>query len=107
MKGFKRITSIVLALAMFATGIAISVPTTVKADTATDNWKANGIVSPKQDKFIGAGYIDVKWDNTLTDVSQYKVYVDGDLKATVSPSSDKTMSTEFYTTQVSEHKNVC
>ena len=103
MKGLKRITSIVLALAMFATGIAISGPTTVKADTATDNWKANGIVSPKQDKLIGAGYIDVKWDNTLTDVSQYKVYVDGDLKATVSPSSDKTMSTEFYTTQVSEH----
>ena len=48
MKGFKRITSIVLALAMFATGIAISGPTTVKADTATDNWKANGIVSPRQ-----------------------------------------------------------
>ena len=47
--------------------------------------KANGIVSPKKDKLIGAGYIDVKWDNTLTDVSQYKVYVDGDLKATVSP----------------------
>ena len=44
----KRITSIVLALAMFATGIAISGPTTVKADTATDNWKANGIVSPKR-----------------------------------------------------------
>ena len=103
MKGFKRITSIVLALVMFVTGIAISGPTTVKADTATDNWKANGIVSPKKDKLIGAGYIDVKWDNTLTDVSQYKVYVDGDLKATVSPSSDKTMSTEFYTTQVSEH----
>lgn len=103
MKGLKRITSIVLALAMFATGIAISGPTTVKADTATDNWKANGIVSPKQDKLIGAGYIDVKWDNTLTDVSQYKVYVDGDLKVTVSPTSDKTMSTEFYTTQVSEH----
>ena len=103
MKGLKRITSIALALVMFATGIAISGPTTVKADTATDNWKANGIVSPKQDKLIGAGYIDVKWDNTLTDVSQYKVYVDGDLKATVSPLSDKTMSTEFYTTQVSEH----
>ena len=41
MKGFKRITSIVLALAMFATGIAISGPTTVKADTATGqvNWR--------------------------------------------------------------------
>ena len=82
MKGLKRITSIVLALAMFATGIAISGPTTVKADTATDNWKANGIVSPKQDKLIGAGYIDVKWDNTLTDVSQYKSFMfDGDLKS--------------------------
>ena len=87
MKGFKRITSIVLALAMVVTSITISGPVTVKADNATDNWKANGIVSPKQDKLIGAGYIDVKWDNTLTDVSQYKVYVDGDLRATVSQSS--------------------
>ena len=78
MKGFKRITSIVLALAMVVTSITISGPVTVTADNATDNWKANGIVSPKQDKLIGAGYIDVKWDNTLTDVSQYKVYVDGD-----------------------------
>ena len=63
MKGFKRITSIVLALAMVVTSIAISGPVTVKADNATDNWKANGIVSPKQDKLIGAGYIDAKWDN--------------------------------------------
>ena len=47
MKGFKRITSIVLALAMVVTSIAISGPVTVKADNATDNWKANGIVSPK------------------------------------------------------------
>ena len=31
MKGFKRITSIVLALVMFVTGIAISGPTTVKS----------------------------------------------------------------------------
>ena len=68
MKGLKRITSIVLALAMFATGIAISGPTTVKADTATDNWKANGIVSPKQDNLIWAGFIDVYCYNTFTEL---------------------------------------
>ena len=50
---------------MFATGIAISGPTTVKADTATDNWKANGIVSPKQDKLLAQDTFDVKWDNTF------------------------------------------
>ena len=101
MKRLKRITAMVLAVAMLFTCMTAISDMAVKAeDSAT--WQKTALTSPAQGKLIGAGYIDIKWNNNLDNVKQYKVYVDGALNRTVAPSGT-TMSAEFYTTQVSAH----
>ena len=101
MKRLKRIMAMVLAVVMLFTCMTAISDMPVKAeDSAT--WQKTALTSPAQGKLIGAGYIDIKWNNNLDNVKQYKVYVDGALNRTVAPSGT-TMSAEFYTTQVSAH----
>lgn len=101
MKKIKKIISFTLAIVMMFSCITAISDIPVKAvDTTT--WQKNAIVSPAEKKLIGAGYIDIKWSNTLDNVKQYRVYVDGTLKKTTAPSGS-TMSAEFYTTNVSAH----
>lgn len=101
---FKKMLSWILTIAFVASSICITDVKGVSAATDTNQWKANAITSPAQDSLVGAGFIDIKWDNTLDNVSQYNVYVDGSLKATVMPNGSSTMSCEFYTTSVSAHE---
>lgn len=98
---FKKITSMIVTISMLFSCITITTSINVNAaDTAT--WQKEAIISPGAGKLVGAGYIDVKWSNTLSNVIEYKVFVDGSLKQTVSPSGE-TMSVEFYTTDVKAH----
>ncbi len=98
MSKVKQILSIVLSIAILFSCITIN--DTVKAvDDAAALWKSEAIISPGQNKLVGAGFIDIKWNNSLENVKQYKVYINNELKKTVSPSGT-TMKYEFYTTSV-------
>ena len=98
----KHITSFLLAVALLVSSISLMPSNNVKAATNAEQWKSSAIVSPEEGKLIGAGYIDVKWNNDLENVKSYSVYVDGALKKTVAPSGE-TMKVEFYTTAVKSH----
>lgn len=102
MKKIRKIVAMTIAFAMLFSCIAITPTESVSAATDAATWQNTAIVSPAQGKLIGAGYIDVKWNNSLENVKQYKVYVDGALKKTVAPSGE-TMTCEFYTTAVKAH----
>ena len=97
MEKIKKILAMVLSVALLFSGMIFD-NTLTKADE-TNTWSGEAIISPEQNKLIGAGYIDIKWNNTLENVKQYKVYIDGTLKKTMSPSGD-IMKFEFYTTNV-------
>ncbi len=101
MKIIKKIVTMTIAFAMLFSGMTIPAVKNVSATTVSE-WQSTGIVSPQQGKLVGAGYIDVKWSNSLDNVKQYKVYVDGALKKTVAPGGE-TMACEFYTTEVKAH----
>ncbi len=103
MNKFKKIISLLLAVAVVGSGISIGDVRQVHAAVDVNQWKSTAITSPKQNSLIGAGYIDIDWDNTLENVSQYQVYIDGQLKTTTAPNGNTTMSCEFYTTNVTEH----
>ena len=102
MKRMRKIIAMTIALAMLFSCIAITPMEPVSAATDAATWQNTAITSPAQGKLIGAGYIDVKWNNSLENVKQYKVYVDGALKGTFAPSGE-TMACEFYTTEVKAH----
>ena len=101
MNKIRKIVALTVAFAMLFSCMVIT-HTTTKAEAGDTAWAAEGIISPAEGKLIGAGYIDVKWNNSLDNVKQYKVYVDGALKKTAAPSGE-TMTCEFYTTEVKKH----
>lgn len=103
MKRLKRIVCAFLAITMFFSAIYLTDAENVSAATDANSWKSTAITSPVNGKLVGAGYIDIKWNNTLENVSKYSVYVDGVLKTTVTATSAEVMSYEFYTTSVSAH----
>lgn len=102
MKKIRKIVAMTVAFAMLFSCMAITPAKSVSAAMDAATWQNTAIMSPGQGKLIGAGYIDVKWNNSLENVKQYKVYVDGALKKTVAPSGE-IMACEFYTTAVKEH----
>lgn len=98
----KRIITIVLSIALVVSGLMV-VPTKADVKQDSDIWKSSAIVAPKADSLIGAGHIDVKWNNDLEDAKQYSVYVDSKLIKTVAATEAETMAVDFYTVKVSAH----
>lgn len=103
MNRLKRIICVFLAIIMVFSGLCLTDAKSVNAATNANQWKTKAITSPVNGSLIGAGYIDIKWDNTLENVSKYNVYVDGVFKKSVTPTSASSMSYEFYTTAVTSH----
>ena len=119
-KLFKRITVLVLSLSLAFSGVIFAGD--VKAISATDVWEANAIKTPKEGSLVGAGYIDVEFDNSLSGYT-YEVFLDGkpifwkdgnilrpeigedeSLGERISFSSGTTQKTEVYTNVVARHK---
>lgn len=118
-KVFKSISVFVLSLSLAFSGFVFT--GNVKAD-AVSEWKANAIKTPTEGNLIGAGYIDVEFDNSLEDYT-YEVQLDGKsvywkdgsiLKPKIGDdesvgniktfTSSEVPKTEVYTTDVSAHQ---
>lgn len=120
-KVFKKVVSLTLALVLTASGITYT--KNVDAATSIDDWKANAIKVPAEGDLIGAGYIDVEFDNSMEGYT-YTVYLDdkpmywigddivrtdigeqvtdeAEIKSFTSEDEGKT---EVYTTSVSKHE---
>ena len=117
----KRIISLVLTFALLISGITYSGAVSVKADD--NEWKTNAVTVPAEGQLVAAGYIDVKFDNSM-DGYTYTVYLDGkpmywngddivrtdigektDDKSVIKTfTSQDTGKTEVYTTTVSKHE---
>lgn len=102
MKRIKNLLSIVLALAIAFSGLTFT-NSQVKAAVSADTWKSSAIVSPGEGKLVGAGYIDIKFNNNLDGAKKYTVYVDDKAVKTLDATSEEVLSAEFYTTSVSKH----
>ena len=118
-KFFKSISVLVLSLALAVSGLTFV--QTAKADAASD-WQANAVKTPTVGSLVGAGYIDVEFDNSLQGYT-YEVFLDGNpvywkgrniVKTEIGESTDgasrktfttsDTPKTEVYTTGVSSHQ---
>ena len=120
-KVFSKVVSVTLAMTMALSGVSFT--NSVSAATTVDEWKQNAVKTPGEGKLIGAGYIDVEFDNSMEGYT-YTVYLDGkpmywngdDIVRTElgeektqssvikTFSSQDTPKTEVYTTTVSKHE---
>ena len=73
-KMLKSFVATVLSLTLVVSGLGIT--KNVSAVTREDEWKANAVKTPAEGKLIGAGYIDVEFDNSMEGYT-YSVYLDG------------------------------
>ena len=73
-KRIKNIISLVLVIALAISGITYTTET--KADEKEDSWKTNAVKVPSEGQLVGAGYIDVEFDNSMEGYT-YTVYLDG------------------------------
>ena len=118
-KVIKSISVLVLSLSLVLSGLVFV--GNAKADEISD-WKANAIITPTEGNLIGAGYIEVEFDNSLSGYT-YEVFLDGnpvywkdgnilrsDLGEDESQGTRKTFTssdtpkTEVYTTSVAKHE---
>lgn len=122
-KVFKQVVSLTLAFVLMVSGITYT--KSVEAATDMNDWAANAITMPAEGKLVGAGYIDVEFDNSMEGYT-YTVYLDGkpmywiddDIvkteigeeitseAAVKSFTSEDEGKTEVYTTTVSKHELV-
>ncbi len=120
-KVLKKVVSVSLALVVAASGINYTSP--VDAATTVEEWKQNAVITPGEGSLIGAGYIDVEFDNSMEGYT-YTVYLDGkpmywngddivrtdigeektDSSVIKHFTSEDTGKTEVYTTTVSKHE---
>ena len=98
----KRVITFILSIALVVSGLMVK-PAQASDKQGPDTWKDTAIVAPKANSLIGAGHIDVKWNNDLEDAKQYSVYVDSKLVKTVAATEATTMSVDFYTVKISAH----
>ena len=71
-KVFKSITVLFLSLALAVSGLTFV--QTAKADAASD-WQANAVKTPTAGSLVGAGYIDVEFDNSLQGYKHYNQFI--------------------------------
>ena len=122
-KVFKSISVLVLSLALTVSGLTFV--QTAKADEVSD-WQANAIKTPTEGSLIGAGYIEVEFDNSLSGyfyevfLDNKPVYWDGNSIVNLeiegetiegktrreypSGGSGSTTTSEVYTTDVAKHE---
>lgn len=98
----KRFITVVLSIVLFVSGVSI-VSANVSDKVTEDEWKTNAFVSPVSGNLIGAGHIDIKWNNNLEDAKNYSVFVDSKLVKTITASEAEVMSVDYYTVKVSAH----
>lgn len=120
-KVLKKVISVTLTLALAVSGIVYT--NDVKAAADAENWEANAIKVPAEGALIGAGYIDVEFDNSLegytytVELDGQQVYWNGDDIVKTDIGEEKTEEsvtktftsedegkTEVYTTTVSKHE---
>ena len=120
-KSIKKIISLVIAMALTISGITYS--TVAKADESEGSWKTDAVKVPSEGQLVGAGYIDVEFDNSMEGYT-YTVYLDGkpvywngndivreelgekktDDSVTKTFTSSDEGKTEVYATTVSKHE---
>ena len=71
-KSIKKIISLVIAMALTISGITYS--TVAKADESEGSWKTDAVKVPSEGQLVGAGYIDVEFDNSMEGYTYYFTY---------------------------------
>lgn len=94
MKGLKRLFSWILVLVMIFSMNVTGEKSSIEVKAATEFI----ITSPSNNRLVGAGYIDIKWNSASGNVKNYNVYIDGSLVKTTTSTTY-----ELYTTKVNYH----
>ena len=97
-KGLALLLSLTMIVAMIGTVSAAD-----EGNDAVEQWKTAAIITPTEGKLVGAGYINIKVDTSLSGADSYKVVFDEEDEQTLTANEAKQQIAEVYTTEISSH----
>ena len=73
----KKLVSIFLSIALVFSVISVNNISVSKINAQENDWSSTAITVPAEGELVGAGYIDVEFNNSMEGYT-YTVYLDGE-----------------------------
>lgn len=67
------------------------------------SWKEEAVITPTEGKLVGAGYINVKVNTSVTDAESYNIVFDGKKAVELEANGENEQMAEVYTTSIAKH----
>lgn len=101
-KVFTLLLSVIMVISMIGT-VGAAEQESNSEDEAVTAWKASAIVTPTENKLVGAGYINIKVNTNLEGAESYTVMFNDKEAGTLIANDAKQQIVEAYTTEISSH----
>ena len=103
MRNFKRGVAFAMAAVM-----TVSMTGVIRADaneesSTISSWKEEAVITPTEGKLVGAGYINVKVNTSVTDAESYNIVFDGKKAVELEANGENEQMAEVYTTSIAKH----
>lgn len=121
----EKILVVFMVLVMFITSVLCLDLPSISTMANENDWTVSGIILPKEDSLVGAGYIEIEFSTLVPDAKSYQVYFDNqpiyekdgqvvrsDLNENIDDATvriydakkcEDTVKCEVYTTDVAKH----
>ena len=77
MRNFKRGVAFAMAAVMTVSMTGVISADANEESSTISSWKEEAVITPTEGKLVGAGYINVKVNTSVTDAESYNIVFDG------------------------------
>ena len=103
MRNFKRRVAFAMAAVMTVSMTGVISADANEESSTISSWKEEAVITPTEGKLVGAGYINVKVNTSVTDAESYNIVFDGKKAVELEANGENEQMAEVYTTSIAKH----
>ena len=103
MRNFKRGVAFAMAAVMTVSMTGVISADANEESSTISRWKEEAVITPTEGKLVGAGYINVKVNTSVTDAESYNIVFDGKKAVELEANGENEQMAEVYTTSIAKH----
>ena len=103
MRNFKRGVAFAMAAVMTVSMTGVISADANEESSTISSWKEEAVITPTEGKLVGAGYINVKVNTSVTDAESYNIVFDGKKAVELEANGENEQMAEVYTTSIAKH----
>ena len=103
MRNFKRGVAFAMAAVMTVSMTGVISADANEESSTISSWKEEAVITPTEGKLVGAGYINVKVNTSVTDAESYNIVFDGKKAVELKANGKNEQMAEVYTTSIAKH----